>query len=124
MISDQEIERVSALPDDALLGELGRAVLKHKEGSLQARPPSLARLIREGRDWLAAEHDKLRLAICNDPRVRTAATSEPGGTEKLVRAVADAISAVVIYVPAGTLAEILVRDGIPKYCEAIWRADA
>lgn len=124
MLEDQEINRIRGLSDEALLGEIGRAVLKHRDGGLQARPPSLAKLIAEARTWLAGEQYKLRAAICNDPRIRAIATSEPGARAKLIRVVADAISAVLVYVPAGTLAEILVRDGIPKYCEAIWQAGA
>lgn len=123
MITDEEIERVRALSDDALMAEVGRAILKQKKGGLQARPPSLAKLIQEANTWFAEEHEKLRTAICNDPKVRAVAMSEPGATEKLIRVVADAVSAVLIYVPAGTVAEILVRDGIPKYCETIWRVD-
>ena len=123
MIPDQEITRISALSEEFLLAEVGRAVLKHQEGGLQARPPSLAKLVAEARDWLGAEQEKLRTAICNSRIIREISTSEPGARAKLVRVVADVITSVCVYVPAGTVAEILVRDGIPKYCEVIWQLD-
>lgn len=119
-LSDAEVARLAALSDDALKGELGRAILKAKQGGLQARPPSLKKLIEEANAWLAAENEKLRDIICRNEQIRAVATSEQSTTEKLVRTVADVISGVLILVPIGTVAEILVRDGIPKYCKVIW----
>lgn len=119
-LSDAEVARLATLSDDALKGELGRAILKAKQGGLQARPPSLKKLIEEANTWLAAENAKLRDLICRNAEIRALATSEQSTTEKLVRTVADVISGVLILVPVGTVAEILVRDGIPKYCKVIW----
>ena len=123
MLTSDEITRLKSLSDDALLGELG-SVLSKKKGGLQARPPSLKKLIQEANNWLKAERQKLQAAICNDPRIQQIATSEAGATEKLTRVVADVVSSITIFVPAGTVAEILVRDGIPTYCKDIWEVSS
>ena len=119
-LSDEEIERLNGLSEDALLAELGRAVLKHNQPGLRARPPSIKKLIEEAKAWLAAENEKVRQAVCRNEKIRTIATTEPGATVKLMRTVADVVGGVVVYLPAGTVTEIIMRDGIPKYCEHIW----
>ena len=119
MITDQELQRLRALSDEELKVELGRAIFKER-GGLQAKPPSMKKLVSEANTWLANKNGALKSAICSSDKVRQIAESEAGATEKLVRVVADVASAITILVPAGTVAEILVRDGIPKYCQTIW----
>ncbi len=120
MLKIEEIKRLQSLSDDALLAELGRAVLKHNQRGLQARPPSLKKIKEEAHLWLLAENDRIKQAVCGSKKIREISTSEPGATEKLLRVVADVIGGLAAYVPAGTVAEIMVRDGIPKYCRTIW----
>ena len=124
MLTNSEIKRLKLLSDDELLGELGRDLMKKKQVSLRARPPSLKRLVQEANEWLEAERKKLQAAICNDPKIHQIATTEAGTAEKLIRVVADVISSLTIFVPAGTVAEILVRDGIPNYCKEIWEGSS
>jgi len=117
MITDQELQSLRILSTEELKVELGRAIFKER-GGLQA--PSIKKLITEANTWLASKNDELKFAICSNDKVRQIAESEAGATEKLVRVVADVASATTILMPAGTVAEILVRDGIPKYCQTIW----
>lgn len=118
-LSDDEIKHLQSQSEDALLADIGRAVVKNK-GGLQARPPSIKKLIAEAKGWLDAENERIQKAVCSSDKIRAAALSEPGSTEKLLRLVADAVGSVAVYIPAGSLAEFLVRDGIPKYCKTIW----
>ena len=117
---DQELARLQSLSDDDLKIELGRALLDQKKGELQARPPSLKKIKDEATAWIAAKNAELQSAICSDERVKKAALSEPGARETLVKVVADVVTALAFFVPAGTVAEILVRDGLSEYCKALW----
>ncbi len=118
-ISDEEISRLQALSEDNLRVEIGRAILKDR-GGLQARPPSIQKLIAEANAWITEKNGELQDAICSSERVRAVAGSSAGAREKLVRVVADVVTAIVVFVPVGTVAEILVRDGIPEYCKSRW----
>jgi len=119
MTSNEEFQRVRELSDEELKVELGRAIVKLR-GGLPARPPSVKKLVTEANAWIESKHEALQVAICMNTQVRDIVESEAGTTEKLVRVVADVLSTLAIMVPAGTVAEILVRDGIPKYCQAMW----
>lgn len=121
MTSDEEYKRIRGLSNEELKVELGRAIVKQR-GGLPARPPSVKKLIDEANAWIAAKNEELLNAICTNEQVRNIVESDAGATEKLVRVVADVVSALIIMVPAGTVAEILVRDGIPEYCDAIWKS--
>lgn len=119
-LSLEEVERLNALSERALLAELGRAIVKHRQPGLQARPPSLKKLIEEGQAWLEAENKRIRHAVCRNEKIRHIATTEPGATVKLMRVIADVVGGLAAYIPVGTVAEIIMRDGVPKYCELIW----
>lgn len=119
-LTDEEVVRLSSLSDEALLIELGRALFRNKGSGLQARPPNVKKIVDEARAWIVAKNGDLQAAVCADPRVRSAALSEQDARAKLVRVIADVVTALAFYVPAGTIAEILVRDGIPEYCKPIW----
>lgn len=119
-LSVEDVERLSSLSEEALLAELGRAIIKHKHPGLQARPPSLKKRIEEAKTWLEAENECIHQAVCQNEKIRNLAMTEPGATLKLMRVIADVMGGLATYIPAGTVAEIIMRDGLPKYCEPIW----
>jgi ABC-type sulfate transport system permease subunit len=84
----------------------------------------LNKLIQQANEWLRSEQERLQSAVCNDPKIYQLATTEADATKKLIRVVADVISSLTIFVPVGTVAEIILRDGIPTYCKDIWEASS
>lgn len=121
MMDQKEIERLASLSDDALFIELGRAIHKHNEPGLQVRPPNIKKLIQIARDLLNKENERIRQAVCTNEVIREIVTNEPSSKEKVIRVLADVIGALITYIPAGTVGEIIMRDGLPNYCKVIWK---
>lgn len=119
-LTDDEIQRIQSLSDSELWTELGEAIYEHAHDGLGARPPSAKQLVDIARAWFARERDTLRSRICGNAGIRQIVQSKPNSREKLARVVADVVSALVIYLPAGTVAEIAIRDGIAELCHDTW----
>lgn len=118
-----EISRLSLLSDEALLAEIGREILREEQPGLQARPPSLRQLAKRARDWLDENNEEIRQAVCRDPKVRAVAEADTSTREQMLKVVADVLGSLAIFVPVGTVAEILVRRGLPAYCETVWQSN-
>jgi hypothetical protein len=112
-----EYDRLRKLSDEKILKELGGAILASEPSSLRARPADLVGLARQ---WIAAERGRLQQAICANISLRKLAEAEPTARLKMARLIIDTISALYFYLPAATLAEILLRDGIKDLCSSQW----
>lgn len=121
-IEDLEIDRLRDLSDEALLAEIGRDIARQEKGGVLARPPSFRQLTRIAKDWLEYRNEQIRLAVCRDQNLRTLAQSEGSTREQIFKIVADVLGGLAFYVPIGTVAEILVRRGLPSYCDTIWKS--
>lgn len=126
MISDEEINRVSALSEDVLFGELGLALYSSAtQGKvLGAKLPSLSALAENGKKWILNERAKLQEAICRNNKIQEMLKDKASLRAKLIRTIADVVCAIYTYVPCATIAELVVRDGLPQFCCDIWEQQA
>jgi hypothetical protein len=82
-----------------------------------------ADLLRWGRERYKAISKRTRSAVCNSPVVRKIWATEKGNRRaQLVCAIADVIASIVHGgVPAFTVAALIVKEGVDKFCESEWK---
>ncbi|MFD9807679.1 hypothetical protein ACFWZZ_10520 [[Kitasatospora] papulosa] len=108
----EELERLMALPEDALLKELGSSA----HGSFPQ--DALAR----GARIFARLQDATQQAICTNTSIQKICQS--GDRVALAGAITDLLATQFHITPAGTVAVLLVRSGVANYCQAYWGPDA
>lgn len=103
-----EIKRLMALPEDALLKELG-------SGAHGAFPQDA---IARGSRVLARLRDAAQQAICSNAKIRE--ISQDGDKVALAGAIADLLATQFDVTPAATVSVLIVRSGVANYCSAVW----
>jgi hypothetical protein len=98
------------LTEDALLARLADEV------ALGVGPLDPARKRAIAKAWLDAQRDRLRDAVCGDPRVQAIRTGEAGDLVELAAAVSDLVASVTGKLPAATVAMLLVKQGLGQLC--------
>ncbi len=99
--------------DDRILAELGASLLGEAK---ELSPSDVRRLATIGRHWLRENLDALVEIICSDPRVvgwRAASSSDP---VELAALVADAFAGMRGWPPAASIARLVSRIGIDRFC--------
>jgi hypothetical protein len=108
---DQDrLRQLLALDEDELLVDLADMI------ALGVGPLDPSRKRSIGRAWLEAQTDRLREAICNDPRVQAVRNDEHADVVDLAAAVTDLVATIVGGVPAAVVSVILVRRGLDRLC--------
>ncbi|WP_224277365.1 hypothetical protein [Streptomyces sp. LS1784] len=108
----EAIERLMALPEDALLKELGSSA----HGAFPQ--DALAR----GAQIFARLQEAARQAICTNTAIQKVCQS--GDQVALIGAITDLLATQFDVTPAGTVAVLLVRSGVANYCRVYWGPDA
>ncbi|HWM54213.1 MAG TPA: hypothetical protein VNO20_02335 [Solirubrobacterales bacterium] len=109
MITAEEIDALFGRSRDSLLTELGGA-------GLDVFPRSL---LQRGADTYKAIRESLRETICRDPRVIQLREDETHKPE-LVAAIADIVASSTVGIPPFTVAVLILRDGLPRFCATYW----
>lgn len=95
---------------DHLYAEIGKALSK----SAMGMEPDQEDYEERGRSWFEKNQQKLSTHICcEEVRGRLDADTDE---EKLVLIVADALGALVLYVPVASVARLVVRLGVYQFC--------
>lgn len=100
------------LDRDDLLEVLGAEILAHESSAL---PRSKDELIAAGKKWLDDNLSALQGKICASEKVKSLMQSKSKKGDAVL-AVADLISSLVGYVPAVTVAALLVQVGYEQLC--------
>ena len=114
---DRMVTEALSRSDDDLYSQIGSAVFG--EGMF---PPSRRELIDVGRGWLTSKHNELAVIVCGSDRVRSLAKQDVETHEKVVAVcgVLDIASHVLGGVPVVTVAVLILRLGLHRFCAASW----
>ncbi|MTD47337.1 hypothetical protein GKE82_24330 [Conexibacter sp. W3-3-2] len=103
-----DLQRLLDLDDDLLLVQLADDV------AAGVGPLDPDRKRRIAKAWLDAQEDRLRDAVCSDPRVSAARAD--GEALLIAAAIADLVAPLFGGPPAATVAVLLVRRGLDRLC--------
>ena len=115
-MASAELSAAMAMTEDELLVALGQQVAEHDE---EALPASLAAARLRAEVWLRSNQKQLQDAICTSPKVRHVATHDEG---ELAAAVLDVILGSFGQVAGVTVAVLITKRGITRYCQRSWTA--
>lgn len=120
VISSERMQYLGGQSDDELLEELGYALFEKDVGGTLARPPKLAELTARARAWLKDQNGTIATLVCKNTSLRELVEGQPTAREKIVILISNVLSAHFVGVPVATLAEILFRGGMSRYCASQW----
>lgn len=120
--SSLPLDHLTKLSDEELFMELGEFLQEQEQDGSLARPPKASELIAKARGWIEGRTSEISSLVCNNEAIEAAVLEEPTARERIVTLIADAISAAYVDFPVATLAEILFRSGVGRFCEKIWDA--
>lgn len=111
----QSLAALLALSEEELLISLARELDK----SFHVFPRSPSALIEMARLWLKEKRMEIQCAICTSEKVREHALD----SDQLILAVAitDLIAGICIGVSPATVAVLLVKMQVKKYCKSYWQ---
>ncbi|MGE0705300.1 MAG: hypothetical protein AB7P22_15335 [Vicinamibacterales bacterium] len=113
-MDNRQLEAALGMTEGELLVALGRQLAEQDEHAL---PPSLAAARLRAEAWLRLHEQELQDAICTNHKIRRAATHSDG---ELAAAVLDVILGGFGQVAPITVAVLLTKRGVARYCEAFW----
>ncbi len=127
MTDQNAFEQLSNADEAELLEMIGDAVAQGPESraysavfeGLSVRVPRNERMRALADRWLENNRALLRKAVCENKAVRKALSSDPGVSIEGFKLMVDAFTALHIYVPAGSLAVLVMRKGIDWICPPI-----
>jgi hypothetical protein len=122
LVSTAQIRHLGQLTDDVLFQELGYALFEKDAGGALPRPPRLADLIARAQTWLTEQHQTIATVICKDISLRELVENKPSAREKIVLIISNVLTAHFVGIPVATLAEILFRGGVSRYCASQWHS--
>lgn len=103
-----------------LLDELGRSVVRQRGPRMGARPVNFSKIALE---WMRNERNKLIELLCSNEKLYSISQVSDGAKEKMIRMMVDILSAYYTLLPCGTIAEILLRDGLSDLCHDKWKSN-
>jgi hypothetical protein len=106
----EQVASLVGLDEDALLVRLADEVVL----GVGPLDPDRKRMI--ARAWVDAQRERLRSAICANPRIRQLHETASEDILELAAAVADLVASITGNLPAATLAVLLVRTGLGGLC--------
>lgn len=109
------LDSLSAMTDEELLIELGRAIAKEEKHVI---PPSKQSLRKKSLRWLEKRTAEIRQIICKDKRVKEFVHNN-NSTELLI-AVMALLESLAFGSAAAPLAVLLCRRGINTLCKDVW----
>jgi len=117
MESVKEIERLMLLDNEELLFELGNEIR-----GLGASPAPKRQIVLQAKEWLTANSKQLNNTICNSEKIKFLANKDDseGDLIMLVSAISDLIFSLFSGISPMTVAILIVREGLLKYCEKHW----
>jgi hypothetical protein len=124
MISGERVRHLENQSDDQLFEELGYALFEKDLGGKLARPPKPPELITRARAWLTEQNETIATLVCEGHSLQELVKNGPTDREKIIIFISNALAAHYVGVPVATLAEILFRGGISKYCASRWATSA
>lgn len=115
-MQENEIEQLMNRDLSELYEEFGRSVLGQP-----AFPLPSEELVRAAKEWLERRRSEIQSIVCSD-KVRRVVSGKKQQTQiDLAVLITNIIALELSSVPAGTLAVILVREGLTRFCG--WRED-
>lgn len=110
-----EYGKLSAVPDDELMLQLGEAV---GGTDLDAGRPTRGELIRRAEQWMLTERAAFAQRICGDPRIADFRSGKKSDKFELFLVICDCLTGLHGGVPVATVAVLLLRLGINTLCGA------
>lgn len=118
-------EALTTKDEAQLLDDIGQAIAsgpefrayKNEIGALGTRMSRPARMQAMAKRWLSNNRKSIHRAVCENELIRTALSANPGTTVEGFKLLVDAFTAANIYVPAGSLAMLVMRRGIESFCD-------
>ncbi len=134
---DPEIETLLALSDEELLTMVGRYIHDHPELDEQGsdipgdavRFESAVHPIVSAQEWLRRNAKKIQDLICKSKTIKEISdkANKPKSKAELIKAIGSALvdaaftlGASIPPLIAKAIATLLVRAGLPRYCQAYW----
>jgi hypothetical protein len=127
MTTQFDFEALSQDSEQTLLEAIGAAVAQGPEAraysavadGLGARLSRAQRMRALGDKWVANNRDLLHRGVCENDVVRKTLSSDPGVTIEGFKLLVDTFAALHVYVPAGSLAVLVMRKGLDWICPPI-----
>jgi hypothetical protein len=100
-----------------LFAEIGSQLVAANAGKYNAK-----QLAEIGRRWLTSNYERIQIAVCTSPRVRSAYEQDSSNPQnkELVAALADVIATLTLGVAPALVSLILIRKGITALCSSRW----
>ncbi len=108
--SHEELAALLSLDERQLLLRLSEQV------ALGVGPLDPQRKLAIARAWMDAQQERLRDAVCGDPRVRALRDDASAGDLELAAAICDLVATIAGGLPTATVAMLLVRRGLDRLC--------
>jgi hypothetical protein len=121
-VSMERIEYLATLSDDELLTQLGNALFEREQGGTLARPRPVAELIGHANLWLRDQSGEIADNICGNAQLRDLVEKQSSNRTRIIIVLSDVFFAAHTGLPAATLAELVFRSGVSKYCSSRWAA--
>ena len=122
-MNKDELHELATMTEEELLSKLGRSIYLESAPGLGAKPPSVKKLIEIARQWLSDERVRLEKTVCRNKCIRDTVEADFSARQKLIQVLIDSLSAAYTKLPLATIAELLVRDGVKRFCRTIWAMD-
>lgn len=110
-MEETQIKQLMAKDSAELYAELGRSILGRP-----AFPVPIKELIRAGKAWLKLRREEIKQIVCSDEVHQVVNGKEHKSELELAVLIANMIAVKLTAIPAGTLAVILVREGLTSFC--------
>lgn len=114
-MDNNEIQSLIKKDTDSLLKIIGYE-LTENEGAHRAFPPSIRELIEVGRDYFNKHVKDFQSIICSNESLKSLIKESKIESVTLVSAIADLISSVVTGISPFTVATLLYKYGIDRFC--------
>jgi len=123
-MADQDFEALAALEEISLLEDIGRSIsagpefrrYKAQLGALSSRMSRSERMRAMAENWIRNNKQHLHRIVCENEKIRSALSASPKPSIETFKLLVDALAAAAIYIPAGSLAMLIMRMGAERFC--------
>jgi len=118
MANIRDIENLLKLDNNELFLIIGNEI--RGKG---AAPAPKKQIILQANQWFSDHVKEIKEMICRNSRILTLANKDKSGGDivMLISAIADLITSLTLNIAAISVAILIVREGLLKFCENYWK---